>query len=154
MTNHIKAPLKKNQSGCNACSVITGAVKGTSREHLCQELELESLKHRRWHQKLCFFYKIVKEPSPKYLTSCLQLHNNQIYQARSTAKNIVKQTASRTVNFDNTFSPRCYQKWNNLSDDHYSNQYNLKKHYLASSRPPKILFLQFMTITALNYSLT
>ena len=94
----------------------------------------------------------MKGPSPKYLTSCLQLHNNQIHQARSTAKNIVKQIASRTVNFDNTFFPRCSQKWNNLSDDHYSNQYNLKKHYLTSSRPPKIPFLQFMTITALNDS--
>ena len=42
----------------------------------------------------CFFYKIVKGLSPKYLTSYLQLHNNKIYQTQqSTAKNIVKQTA-------------------------------------------------------------
>ena len=26
-------------------------------------------------------------------------------------------TASRTVNFNNTFFPHCFQKWNNLSDD-------------------------------------
>ena len=31
--------------------------------------------------------------------------------------NIVKETASRTVNFNNTFFPRCYQEWSNLSDD-------------------------------------
>ena len=64
-----------------------------------------------------FFYKIVKGLSPKYLTSHLQLHNNPIYQTRSTAKNIVKLTASKTVNFDNSFSPLCSQEWNNLSDD-------------------------------------
>ena len=40
-----------------------------------------------------------------------------MYQTRSTAKNIVKQTASRTVNFNNTFSPCCSQEWNNLRDD-------------------------------------
>ena len=98
----------------NACLVITGAFKGTSRERLYQELGLESLKDRRWHRKMCvFFHKTVKRLSPKYLTSYLQLHNNPIYQTRSTAKNIVKLTASRTVNFNNSFFPLCSQEWNN-----------------------------------------
>ena len=35
----------------NACLVITGAFKGTSRERLCQELGLELLKDRRWHKE-------------------------------------------------------------------------------------------------------
>ena len=65
----------------NACLVITGAFKGTSRERLYQELGLELLKGRRCHRKLCFFYKIVKGLSPKYLTSYLQLHNNPIYKS-------------------------------------------------------------------------
>ena len=139
----------------NVCLVITGAFKGTSRERLYQQLGLQSLKNRKWHRKLCFFYKIVKGLSPKYLTLYLQLHNNPIYQTRSTAKNIVKQAASRIVNFNNTFLTRCSQEWNNLSDDmnHYPRQYHLRKHYLASSRLPKIPFLQFMTIMALSYSL-
>ena len=46
----------------------------------------------------------------------LQLQNNPIYPTRSTAKNIAKQTASRTFNFSNTFFPHCSQNWNNLSD--------------------------------------
>ena len=115
---HKDSFIEKNRTGqYNACLVITGAFEGTSREPLYQELGLESLKDRRWHRKLCFFYKIVKGLSPKYLTSYLQLHNNPIYQTRSTAKNIVKQTASRTVNFNNSFFSRCSQEWNNLSDD-------------------------------------
>ena len=101
----------------NACLVITGAFKGTPRERLYQELGLESLKDRRWHRKLCFFDKIVKWLSPKYLTSHLQLHNNPIYQTRSAAKNTVRLTASRTVNFDNSFFLLCSQEWNNLSDN-------------------------------------
>ena len=100
----------------NACLVITGAFKGTSRECLSQELGLELLKDRRWHQKMCFSYKIVKGLLPKYLTSYLQLHNNPIHQTRSTAKNIVKLTVSRTVNFNNSFFSLCSQEWNNLSD--------------------------------------
>ena len=60
---------------------------------------------------------LVKGLSPKYLTLYLQLNINPIYETRSTAKNIVKQTASRTVNFNNTLFRRCSQEWNNLSDD-------------------------------------
>ena len=93
----------------NACSVITGAFKSTCRERLYQQLGLESLKDRIWHRKLSFFYKIVKGLSPKYLTSYLQLHNNPIYQTRSIAQNIVKQTVLRPVKFNNTFFPRCSQ---------------------------------------------
>ena len=59
----------------------------------------------------------MKRLSPIYLTSYLQLHNNPIYQIKSTAKNIVKQTASRTVKFNNAFFPGCSQECNNLSDD-------------------------------------
>ena len=134
----------------NACLVITGAFKGTSRERLCQELGLELLKDRTG-----VFYKIVKGLSPKYKTSYLQLHSNPIYQTRSTAKNIVKLTASRTVNFNNSFFPLCSQEWNKLSgnQNHYPYQYHFKKRYLALSRLPKILLLQFMTIMSLNYTL-
>ena len=97
----------------NVCLVIIGDFKSISRERLLQELEFELLKDRRWHRKLGFFYKIVKRLLPKYLTSYLQLHNNSIYQTRSTAKSIVKQTAPRTINFNNTFFQRCSQELNN-----------------------------------------
>ena len=39
----------------NACMAITVAIRGSSSEKLYQELELESLKSRRWFRKLCFF---------------------------------------------------------------------------------------------------
>ena len=64
-----------------------------------------------------FFYKIVKGLLPKYLTFYLELLNNPIYQTRSRAKNIVKQTSSRTANFNNTFPSCCSQEWNNFSDN-------------------------------------
>ena len=45
----------------NACLVITGAFKGTSRELLYQELGLDSLKDRRWHRKLCLDSRLNTE---------------------------------------------------------------------------------------------
>ena len=51
----------------NAYLAITGAVRGTSKEKLYQELGLESLQLRRWYKKLGMFYKICKSESLQYL---------------------------------------------------------------------------------------
>ena len=51
----------------NACLAITGAIRGTSKEKLYQEIGLESLQLRRWYRKLGMFYKIFKSQSPQYL---------------------------------------------------------------------------------------
>ena len=51
----------------NACLAITGAIRGSSREKLYQELGFESLQQCRWYRKLCFFYKIFKNECPRYL---------------------------------------------------------------------------------------
>ena len=39
----------------NACLAITGAMRGSSKEKLYQELGFESLEQRRWYRKLCSF---------------------------------------------------------------------------------------------------
>ena len=44
----------------NACLAIAGAIWGTSKEKLYQELGLKSLQLRRWYRKLGMFYKIYK----------------------------------------------------------------------------------------------
>ena len=44
-----------------------GAIRGTSKEKLYQELGFESLKDRRWLRRLCYLYKIVNTKQPAYL---------------------------------------------------------------------------------------
>ena len=51
----------------NAALAITGAIKGTSREKLYQELGLEYLQQRRWMRRLCLFYKVVSTKLPAYI---------------------------------------------------------------------------------------
>ena len=51
----------------NASLAITGAIRCTSKEKLHQELGLEYLPHSCWFRKLCTFYKIFKNQSPRYL---------------------------------------------------------------------------------------
>ena len=53
----------------NACLAITGAIRGTSKEKLYQEIGLESLQLRCWYRKLGMFYKIFKSKSPQYFLS-------------------------------------------------------------------------------------
>ena len=42
----------------NAALAITGAIRGTSKTKLHNELGLESFKFCRWMRRLCMFYKI------------------------------------------------------------------------------------------------
>ena len=51
----------------NAALAITGAIRGTSKEKLYDELGLETLEKRRWYRKLCCFLKIFRYKFPKYL---------------------------------------------------------------------------------------
>ena len=51
----------------NAAIAITDAIRGTFSKKIYQELDLESIRSRRWLRKLCLFYKIYKKISPFYL---------------------------------------------------------------------------------------
>ena len=55
----------------NSALGITGAIRGISKEKLCQELGLESFEKRRWYQKLCYFYKIFNKKSPLYILNII-----------------------------------------------------------------------------------
>ena len=51
----------------NAALAITGAIRGTSKEKLYQELGLESLKDSRWLSQMSYLYKIISTKLPPYL---------------------------------------------------------------------------------------
>ena len=50
-----------------AALVITGAIQGTSRDKIYQELGFESLKSRRWYKRLTCMFKIMRNEAPDYL---------------------------------------------------------------------------------------
>ena len=52
----------------NAVLALTGAIKGTSKEKLYQELGLESLRNRRWLMRMSYLYKII---STNRLLTCM-----------------------------------------------------------------------------------
>ena len=90
---------------------ITGAIKGSSREKLYQELGLETLQQRRWYRKLCCFYEILKSRSPKYLYSIIPIHNMS-YRTRQCNK--IPAINVKHDFFKNTFFPSPIIEWNIL----------------------------------------
>ena len=97
----------------NAALAITGAVRGTSRETLYQEVVLESLQKRRWYRKLCYFLKIFKGQSSDYLSKILP-SIKRAYNTRN-VDNIPCYT--KHIFFKNSFFPSTLIEWNNLDID-------------------------------------
>ena len=59
----------------NAALAITGAIRGTLKEKLFNELDLESPQNRRWYRKLSFFYKVITDQYPSYLFNAIPRKN-------------------------------------------------------------------------------
>ena len=98
----------------NAALPITGAIRGSSKEKLFQELGFEYLSSRRWLRKLRLFYKIVVNKLPNYLYNYVSIVN-QSYQTRSSDKFL--HMCCRTEYFANSFFPYTIKEWNNLSPE-------------------------------------
>ena len=95
----------------NACLAITGAIRGTSKEKLYQEIGLESLQLRRWYRKLGMFYKIFKSKSPQYLFKLIP-EKTPSYVTRNT-ENIPLFKIKHNF-YKNFFFPSSIIEWNNL----------------------------------------
>ena len=87
----------------NAALAITGAIRGSSKERLYQELGFEYLSTRRWLRKLCTFYKIVRNKST----------GDRAYLTQNS--NSIKQIFCRFEYFANSFFPYSIKEWNKLS---------------------------------------
>ena len=93
----------------NAALAITGAIRGTSKEKLYQELGLEHLRDRRRMRRLCLFYKIITNKSPSYLFEIIppKLHSARV-------ANTFQTFPCRTEFYMNSFFPYTVREWNKL----------------------------------------
>ena len=94
-----------------ACLAITGAIRGTSREKIYQELGLESLQSRRWYKKLTMFYKIYKNKSPFYLFNLIPEKTSSYATRNVDCISLIK---IKHNFFKNTFFPSAIIEWNKL----------------------------------------
>ena len=118
----------------NASLAITGAIKGTSKEKLYNELGLESLQYRRWYRKLCHFYKYYILKQPKYLFDIIPI-NPSNYSTRNTDK--IPPFNVRHNFYKNSFFPSAVIEWNKLDPEIRNvDSFNIfKKSILSFIRP-------------------
>ena len=93
-----------------AALAITGAIQGTSREKIYQELGLESLKNRRWYKRLSCMLKIMNEEAPKYLTNVIPTSQQTIATRNSNTPTFY----CRTDCFKNSFFLSTLKDWFSL----------------------------------------
>ena len=100
-----------------AAKVVTGAIKGTSRQRLLEELGWESMKTRRIIHRTVLFYKIVNNYCPAFLFDLLpsQVFQRTHYSLRSSIN--FSAFATRTERFRNSFFPSAIALWNELSTE-------------------------------------
>ena len=87
---------------------MLGAIRHTSTEQPYQELDLESLKSRRWFRKLCHFYKIFNKKLPSYLFNFIS-NLNRIQNPMLTSSN-----RSIKVRLKNSFFPSALSEYSKL----------------------------------------
>ena len=129
----------------NACLAITGAIRGTSREKIYQELGLESLQLRLWNRKFCLFCNGFKIEHTKYLFHLISVRCTS-YATRT--KSNIPLIKTKHNFFKNSLFPSDILEWNNL-DANLRNSKSIsvfKEKYLISYNFSQILFLIFTTL--------
>ena len=125
-----------------ACLAITGAIQGTSRQKIYDELGLHTLIERRWRSKLTFFYKIVNGLLPGYLSSYLKFHSQENYPLRSASTTKINPIPSRSKSFRKTFFPYCINEWNKLKPEvRNAKQIGVFKKMIITEKIPFSLFI-------------
>ena len=89
---------------------ITGAIKGSSREKIYQELGFESLKSRRWYKRLSCMFNIMNDKAPYYLKNIIP----KCHQSTRLRNNRLPTFHCRTECFKNSFFPSTMNDWFNL----------------------------------------
>ena len=90
--------------------VITGAIKGSSRKKIYQELGFESLKSRRWYKRLSCMFNIMNDKAPYYLKNIIP----KCHQSTRLRNNRLPTFHCRTECFKNSFFPSTMNDWFNL----------------------------------------
>ena len=118
----------------NAALAITGAIKGTSRDKIYQELGLESLSSRRWSRRLLNFHKYFSSKSPLYLYSIIPKVN---FESRTRQRDNIPLLKTRTDAFKYSYFPYCIQEWNKINVSTRKFPFTIFKNFLLKSIRPK-----------------
>ena len=120
-----------------------------------QELDLKTLKARRWLKKLCF-YKIKNNGIPSYLA---ELIHSESHLYNSQNKSNITTYSCRTDAFKYSFFPWMINEWNKLNFNIPKSSFNIfqaflikirdrNSHWTLDSVQQKMLYVQHSCIKA------
>ena len=92
---------------------IAGAIQGTSRECLYNEVGLGSVSSRRWCRKLCAIYKLLSAQCPRYLFDIIP-SSESFYGTRKKQRFFFN---CRTDSFKYSFFPNSLSEWSQLEPE-------------------------------------
>ena len=134
----------------NACLAITGAIRGTSKEKIYQELGLGSLQLCRCYGKLFLFYKVFKNEHPKCLFNVILVRSTSY--ATRTVSNIPLYKTKQNF-FKNYFFLHLLLLNEKIETPVLQTLrvfQSLRKKYLISYDLPQVLFLIVTILKKLN----
>ena len=99
-----------------AAKVVTGAMRGTSRQALSIELGWDDLKTRSLIHKLISYFKIARGMSPSYLRDLIPLTVQQISGLVLRSARNFSLFPVRTERYKNSFFPSTTRLWNGIDD--------------------------------------
>ena len=98
----------------NSALAIAGAIRGTSKGKLYQELRLETLGKRRWYKELCCFFRIFRNQSPKYVFNIIP---TSVRPYRTKNANNIPHFKLKHSFFQSSFFPFVVIEWNKLDQN-------------------------------------
>ena len=113
--------LKIESVQYNSALAITVAIRGASKEQLYQELGLKTLEKRRWYRKQCYFFKVFRNQSPKYLFNVIPTSARPCNTGNA---NNIPHFKVKNIFFPNSFFLSVVVEWNKL-DQNICNSGNL-----------------------------
>ena len=128
----------------NACLVITGAMRGTSKEKLYEETGLESLQLPRCYRKLSCFYKLFSSKHPHYIFKLIPSRSSS-YVTRSMHN--IPFFKTRHTFLKSTFFPSTIIESNKRDD----NTRNSRKIFLKLGKGKRNSILKFITQSANSF---
>ena len=113
--------LKIESVQYNSALAITVAIRGTSKEQLYQELGFKTFEKRRWYRKQCYFFKVFRNQSPKYLFNVIP---TSVRPCNTGNANNIPHFKVKNIFFPNSFFLSAVVEWNKL-DQNICNSENL-----------------------------
>ena len=99
-----------------ASRIITGAIRGTSRQQIYNETRMITTFEQRERSNLILFYKIYHGQVPTYLSSLLPPRTRQQTDYELRNRDDIRQYRGNTKQFLNSYFPSMVKKWNSLDN--------------------------------------